>query len=222
MSNRASHLDYLPKGAAAVGKERREPRCHIWKTCSAAGPGTRGRWTPYVLSVQLVLSACASGGGGSGSGVTGSDGSGSGPGGTPGRDPGTSPSLFETTEYRANIGLGAIGASSAYAAGATGKGTMVGIIDTGIDIDHPEFAGAIAAASIDIITGSAEFLDDEDGHGTAVAGIIAARRNNSLGHGVAFETTVLAVRADAEGSCASGCAFDEADVAAATEYAVTP
>jgi hypothetical protein len=158
-----------------------------------------------VLSVHLVLSACASGGGG---------GSGSGGAGPP------SPSFFETTEDRANIGLGAIGASSAYAAGATGKGITVGTIDTGIDVDHPEFAGAIAAASTDIVTGSAQFLDDEDGHGTAVAGIIAARRNNRLTHGVAFKATVLAIRADAPGSCASGCIFDDADVGAATDYAV--
>jgi subtilisin family serine protease len=30
----------------------------------------------------------------------------------------------------------------------------VGVIDTGIDRDHPELAGAIAPASIDIVSGS--------------------------------------------------------------------
>ena len=38
-----------------------------------------------------------------------------------------------------------LGASSAYAAGATGRGVTVAVVDTGIDVDHPEFAGAIAA-----------------------------------------------------------------------------
>ena len=63
-------------------------------------------------------------------------------------------------------------------------------------------------------------VDDVDGHGTAVAGIIAARRNQALSHGVAFDARILAVRADMPGSCASGCAFDQADVATATDYAV--
>jgi subtilisin family serine protease len=206
-----------------MGIWRKELMCPVGKTRNTAGAGayTRRCWTLCALSVQLALSACASGGGGgSGSGATGSYSSGS--SSNQGNDPGTigSPKSFETAEYRANYGLGAIGASSAYAAGATGRGVTVGIIDTGIDVDHPEFAGAIAPASTDIVTGNTQFLNDEDGHGTAVAGIIAARKNNSLAHGVAFEATVLAVRADAEGSCASGCAFNEADVAAATDYAV--
>lgn len=203
--------------------ERRGPTFQPGKTRSAAGADSRARgaWTLCVLGVQVVLSACMSGGGGNSFEATGSHGSGSGSSDSDSGSIGSpSPSPFETEEYQANFGLGAIGASSAYATGATGHGITVGIIDTGIDVDHPEFEGAIAPASTDIVTGSSEWLDDEDGHGTAVAGIIAARKNNSLGHGVAFESTVLAIRADADGSCAFGCTFDEADVADATDYAV--
>ena len=130
------------------------------------------------------------------------------------------PSFFETAEYLSNRGLEGIEASSAYAAGATGNGIMVGVVDTGIDLDHPEFAGAIDAGSIDIVTGSAATLGDVDGHGTAVAGIIGARRNGALSHGVAFGARLLVVRADAPGSCPGACAFDQANVAAATDYAV--
>ncbi len=130
-------------------------------------------------------------------------------------------SFFETSEYFANRGLGAINASSAYAAGATGNGVVVGLIDTGIDLDHPEFAGAIDGASTDIVGGSAATLGDLDGHGTAVGGIIAARRNGALAHGVAFDGHLLVVRADAPGSCPGACVFDQADVARATDYAVT-
>ena len=74
--------------------------------------------------------------------------------------------------------------------------------------------------SIDIVTGSAATVGDVDGHGTAVAGIIAARRNDALSHGVAFGASLLVVRADAPGSCPAACAFDQAHVAAATDYAV--
>jgi Subtilase family len=152
----------------------------------------------------LGLAAGCTGGGGSGSGSTSRHG----------------PGFFETGEYFANAGLDVLGASSAYAAGGTGDGILVGVIDTGIDVDHPEFAGVIDSDSTDIVTGNALFLDDEDGHGTAVAGVIAARRNHALAHGVAFDADLLVVRADASGSCAMGCVFDQADVAAATDYAV--
>ena len=62
------------------------------------------------------------------------------------------------------------------------------MIDTGVDLDHPELAGRIAAASTDIVSGDPAQVDDVDGHGTAVAGVIAGRRNGAFGHGVAFES----------------------------------
>ena len=149
-----------------------------------------------------LMAGCGGGGGGSA---------------TVGQHP---PGFFETAEYLANRGLAGIEASSAYATGATGSGIIVGVIDTGVDLDHPEFAGAIDDDSIDIATGSAATLGDVDGHGTAVAGIIAARRNNALSHGVAFGARLLVVRADAPGSCPGACAFDHVHVAAATDHAI--
>ncbi|MGF1611598.1 MAG: S8 family serine peptidase [Kiloniellales bacterium] len=46
---------------------------------------------------------------------------------------------FQTQEYAASTALDNIAASSAYARGATGAGVTVAVIDTGIDLDHPEF-----------------------------------------------------------------------------------
>jgi hypothetical protein len=54
----------------------------------------------------------------------------------------------------------------------------VAVIDSGIDGDHPELAGRIAAHK-SFVGGSA--LVDRDGHGTFVAGLIAAETNNSVG-----------------------------------------
>ncbi|MCJ2059733.1 S8 family serine peptidase [Methylobacterium sp. J-048] len=52
----------------------------------------------------------------------------------------TDPATWRTPEYRADWGLEAIRAADAYAAGYTGLGVTVGVIDSGIYSVHPEFA----------------------------------------------------------------------------------
>jgi len=174
---------------------------------TASGPH-RAALVLIALLSPLFVAACASGGGNGGD-AAGGGGDGS----------SLPPGFFETEEFEAGFALDALNASSAYAEGGTGEDVKVAVIDTGIDVDHPEFAGAIAAESINIADGSAD-IDDVDGHGTAVSGIIGARRNGDLTHGVAFDAELLVVRADEVGSCLAGCAFQQSDVAAATDYAV--
>jgi subtilisin len=53
------------------------------------------------------------------------------------------------------------------------------VIDTGIDLDHPDL-NVDVARSRSFLTGTANTPDDNNGHGTHVAGIIGAR-NNSIG-----------------------------------------
>lgn len=58
----------------------------------------------------------------------------------------------------------------------------VAVIDTGYDTDHPEFQGL----SIDaIVIPSSATIEDEDGHGTEVLGVIAARHGNGWITGLA-------------------------------------
>src|SRR5690606_10256286 len=71
----------------------------------------------------------------------------------------------------------------------------------------PSFAGADDA--------------DADGHGTAVAGIIAAEKNNSGMHGVAFNASLLAINATEPGTCPGDCEFAQHDLATALDYVVT-
>ncbi|WP_102125861.1 S8 family serine peptidase [Deinococcus planocerae] len=68
--------------------------------------------------------------------------------------------------------------------GLTGKGVRVAVMDTGIDLDHPDFRGRIVAGYDfvgDAFTGANEPVpgqdnaDDCGGHGTHVAGIIGAK-----------------------------------------------
>lgn len=75
-----------------------------------------------------------------------------------------------------------------------GKDVRVAVIDTGIDVSHPDLAGRIAL--------SRDFVDhdpsrfDRDAHGTAVAGVIAANPSNGRGIiGVAPGAKILALKA---------------------------
>jgi len=66
------------------------------------------------------------------------------------------------------------------------SGVYVAVLDTGVEIDHPDLAGRIdLARSIDVVDEDGSVQDD-DGHGTHVAGIIAAAADNGMyGAGVA-------------------------------------
>lgn len=94
---------------------------------------------------------------------------------------------FETTEYYVNRALDAINAAARYAAGASGAGVLVGVFDTGVDTTHTELAAGFQQEySFNYRTGDTD-IDDSDGHGTHVTGIIAARRDGAGMHGVAPE-----------------------------------
>jgi hypothetical protein len=96
----------------------------------------------------------------------------------------------------------------------------IGIVDTGINTANTEFAGRISAASRDV-AGTRSLIGDDD-HGTQVALIAAAARNNSGIMGIAWESTLLMARADTVGSCATsgGCSFADTDVATGVDLAV--
>ena len=76
---------------------------------------------------------------------------------------------FETTEYQASTGLDNINASHAYARGFTGQGVTVGVIDTGIDIDHVDFQNQITTA-VDIQDNTLDGLSHSFAAGTFSSG----------------------------------------------------
>jgi hypothetical protein len=130
--------------------------------------------------------------------------------------------------------LNAINAPEAWARGYTGQGAVVAVIDTGVDLNHPELVnqlwvnpGEIAGNGldddhngfIDDLNGW-DFVDndrlpeDGNGHGTHVAGTIAAARNGIGSTGVAYGADIMAIRVlDNNGS------GTDADVAAGIRYA---
>jgi hypothetical protein len=60
-----------------------------------------------------------------------------------------------------------------------GEGVRVAIIDTGVDIQHPDLRGSIAGAANFVDADDAQFRRDR--HGTEMAGVIAAVANNREG-----------------------------------------
>lgn len=88
--------------------------------------------------------------------------------------------------------LNTIGAYNAWNITMGSPDIKVAVIDTGIDLSHPDFAGQIAAQT-DVVDNDASAQDD-DGHGTHVAGIIAAKADNGIGvAGVAPGVKLIAV-----------------------------
>lgn len=77
---------------------------------------------------------------------------------------------------------------------ATGRGVRVAVIDTGIDVQHPELRERMFGIRNFVDRDAAAF--NADVHGTAVAGVIAASANNGVGFvGVAPEAQVVGLKA---------------------------
>ena len=149
---------------------------------------------PYIVATCILVAGC---GGGSGSAPA--------PCGIATVDGCVSPEAYRTEvvsaadeirstpefDLRPSWDLEAVGVPEAWAHLAVargedkpGSGVTVGVIDTGIDLEHPAFDEAVAAGEI-----TEEFFhdaEDETGeedfsHGTAVASVIAGRPSPTLG-----------------------------------------
>ena len=104
------------------------------------------------------------------------------------------------TDFAKQWSLAKIGAPEAWAH-TTGQGVRVGIVDTGVDLTHEDLVGRVvdstscvgAAGDQSKCNGSAQ---DDQGHGTHVAGIIAANKDNNIGiAGVAPDAQLVVAKA---------------------------
>jgi serine protease len=114
-------------------------------------------------------------------------------------------------------GLKQIRAAQAWARGVTGAGTTIAVVDTGVDLNHPDLKPKLVQG-IDLVAGKRDCPpgpQDENGHGTHVAGIAAAVTDNGIGvAGTAPAAKIMPVRVlDASGSGSSD------DVATGIRYA---
>ena len=103
---------------------------------------------------------------------------------------------FETVEYKRQYGLGLINASDMYARGGTGHGITVGVVDTGLFRNWDLYSRSAGGKYFwpHKIWGWNKDWFDTDGHGTHVAGIIAARKNNIGMHGVAYNASIESLK----------------------------
>ena len=196
----------FPGGASGFDPDKPEPEAP-----PALGAGISAA---ALLGAGLAAAALAAAGGGGGGGGGGSSAGGGGGGGEPGAsNPSrtlsyTSAADFQTSEYSAQQGLRMVKAESLYynghyrwyvgeasdPAAGTGIGVKIAIADTGINAREASTGSLIAIdamASYDYVNNRAGSAADDMGHGTHVAGIIAAPRNGEGMHGLAYNASVV-------------------------------
>ena len=99
----------------------------------------------------------------------------------------------------------------------TGRGQLIAVVDSGIDYNHPALGGGIGPDHK--VIGGLDFVDsdfdpmDDDGHGTAVAGVLAADEFTVSGRtmrGVAPDAKLMALRVYRSGEPAKATKIEEA------------
>ncbi|GAA1300331.1 S8 family serine peptidase [Saccharothrix xinjiangensis] len=101
-----------------------------------------------------------------------------------------------------------VGAPEAWRAGHTGRGATVAVLDTGVDADHPDLAGAVVEARNFSLS---DTTDDRNGHGTHVAATITG---SGAYQGVAPDARLLVGKVLGDGGGGR-----ESDVIAGMEWA---
>ncbi|GAA2548874.1 type VII secretion-associated serine protease mycosin [Winogradskya consettensis] len=96
---------------------------------------------------------------------------------------------------------------------SSGKGVVVAVIDTGVN-DHPDLAGSLLNGADFVVRGGSG-QNDPEGHGTAVAGLIAAHGKGGNGAlGIAPDAEILPVRVMRKG-------LDYIDIGSGVDYAIS-
>ncbi|QNG29588.1 S8 family serine peptidase [Synechococcus sp. LTW-R] len=90
------------------------------------------------------------------------------------------------------LGAPSVWAGSENLNGSSGKDIVVAVIDTGVDLDHPEFSGRLVEG-FDFVDMD-DSPDDLNGHGTHVAGIIAGADDGQGVWGVAPSSLIMPIR----------------------------
>lgn len=87
-----------------------------------------------------------------------------------------------------------IGATKAWETVREQQELTIAIVDTGVDLDHPDLKDNLVPGANLVSPG--EQPDDDNGHGTSVAGVIAAAGNNGIGvSGIVWKAKIMPIKA---------------------------
>jgi kexin len=97
----------------------------------------------------------------------------------------TGQSMYSSTQSAGVSGID-LNVKSVWQAGISGKGTLVGIVDDGVVLDHEDLLPNVRPNSINFLYGTNGLASNDTSgslanHGTAVAGLISARGGNGIG-----------------------------------------
>lgn len=143
--------------------------------------------------------------------------------------------LYQNDSTDGQWDLHIMGVQNAYAYTLGSASVKLAVIDTGVDVTHPDLAGSRIVRTKCFLTSpggvssSGTIITDEDGHGTDVTGIAAAGTNNGFGFaGTGGNASLMLYRVfptpddncTSDSSSDSQCGAADVDVASAIDDAV--
>ena len=109
--------------------------------------------------------------------------------------------IWKTDEFNKDTSKTIINADKAYARGWTGKGAVLGVIDTYQQTDHEALDGKYKWYKDFVVKDdTVENRGQYQSHGTHVAGIVAGKRDGNEFHGVAFDAELVGANVDYHGN----------------------
>lgn len=107
--------------------------------------------------------------------------------------PPTEPVVFDPDpDFSKHIAL--TNTAAAHAAGFTGEGVRIGVLDSGVNRNHPALSGRVVANLNYIGSNNDLSVDDVVGHGTAVSQIMAGQPFGSWPGGIAPDASIVSAR----------------------------
>jgi subtilisin family serine protease len=115
-------------------------------------------------------------------------------------------------DSRADPAGGDVDAPEAWSYTLGSPEVLIAVLDDGIELTHPDLAPNVAAAGMDFTVNppvpGAQPRDDADRHGTAVAGVLAARGDNGIGvSGICPRCRILPIRVHGSSNLGTAAAF---------------
>ncbi len=143
---------------------------------------------------------------------------------------------IEQFDAALNVSVPALGAPAFWERGYTGAGQAVAVLDSGVRASHPVFSGRQVIGRVfgtwgklrSCFSDDADSVDDMDGHGTHVAGIVASQGTSTFpgalgvakGLGTLYSLKVGFLQKYMPPQCNGGVSSNSADVLDAIDWAL--